>query len=240
MVEWDPKKIKKWKKGIDWIKTIINIIIINLKTFLGLNIVKEPFELIWLPPEQIRCIAKNKEDLLFSSKDLKIINMGKIKNGKWDTKEENFNKSALFISIKKKFLEGVKWENTPIYDLAKTRIKEENKHIWTCTSIDDLDNKLDSTEALYKEIKNKGYKTQRELGSLNRYDEIRVAISRDGEALFLEGNHRLAIAKLLDLDKIPVLVSVWHKKFIDEVKKEYPNKDLTPKFLSQFLQTNQD
>ena len=71
-------------------------------------------------------------------------------------------------------------------------------------------------ELIYDEIQKNGYKTQRELRSTDtipdipthfanvfpEYDEITVDVGRDGTLIWKNGQHRLTIAKLLDLDTV--------------------------------------
>jgi hypothetical protein len=50
----------------------------------------------------------------------------------------------------------------------------------------------------------------------NEWDNISVNVARDGELLFNNrGHHRLAIAKILGIEKLPVQVVVWHKLYFD-------------------------
>jgi len=50
-----------------------------------------------------------------------------------------------------------------------------------------------------------------------RANEIMVDIGRDGEILFVDGRHRLTIAKLLELDRIPVIVTVRHREWVEKI-----------------------
>lgn len=73
----------------------------------------------------------------------------------------------------------------------------------------------------FDKIKSKGYKTQvylkGELQGRKIYDEIRVAIDRNGDYNYIcsSGNHRLAMVKILGLDEIPVIVDGVHKSWLD-------------------------
>ena len=77
-------------------------------------------------------------------------------------------------------------------------------------------------------MKNNGYKKQKELGNSN-WGEVEVAISREGEVLFVDGRHRLSIAKILEIKEIPVIVDLWHKKYMDRIKDITDMKYITPK-----------
>ena len=48
-----------------------------------------------------------------------------------------------------------------------------------------------------------------------RAHEIQVDVARDGELLFADGRHRLSIAKLLDLDAVPVTFLVRHEGWME-------------------------
>lgn len=96
-------------------------------------------------------------------------------------------------------LEKLKWGNT-------SPSERNRKHITT-------------VKELYLNIQSEGYKSQRELNNSGlflvppEYDEIRVNIGRDGEFIFDDGRHRFAAVQLLDIDSIPVRVSVRHQRW---------------------------
>lgn len=50
-------------------------------------------------------------------------------------------------------------------------------------------------------------------------DEVTVGIGRNGDILFTARAHRLSIARILDVGKIPVKISVIHPKWVD-IRKE--------------------
>lgn len=66
---------------------------------------------------------------------------------------------------------------------------------------------------LYDKIKNAGYQSQKQLRTLRPWDEVRVCIGRNGDVLFHDGRHRLAIAKALEIERIPVVVTRIHKSW---------------------------
>ena len=56
--------------------------------------------------------------------------------------------------------------------------------------------------------------------------EITVDIARNGDLLWRGGAHRLAIVKILGVDKIPVRICVRHKKWQENRDKLYVDHDL--------------
>jgi len=183
---------------------------------------------------------------------------GRVKDGNWDQRtkltvrkeyeEKNpdyrqaaevrqgcttFENTVLYQSFKSHFNEGVEWKNTELYQWYDSGVYKPSKYK------SGLDEFFEKYDRIYERIATDGYKTQRELRTQpfpwDRYEEIIVDIGRNGEFLFVNGRHRLSIAKILDLSKIPVVVSVRHKqwmKYCDEVWKkemEVPHPDLKNK-----------
>jgi len=52
-------------------------------------------------------------------------------------------------------------------------------------------------------------------------------VARNGEIIFCDGKHRLYIAKILGIEKVPVTVNVWHKKIIDWVTGKIGSNEVT-------------
>jgi hypothetical protein len=91
-------------------------------------------------------------------------------------------------------------------------------------------------EILFENIKKNGYKPQKELqfnkniNPMLLEDEITVNIDRNGDLLFNNGAHRLSIVKLLNIQKIPIKITMRHPQWINLRKqkllcyKNNPNK----------------
>jgi len=152
-----------------------------------------------------------------------IQKVGEVSTGDWDKttptglpdgKEypKDLNQHTIHQAFVSHFEKGSSWKETSHYQekLAKAGSNQELKHI---------KKKLNEYDDLYKSIKETGYKSQVQLcGPSNtfmdtRLGEILVDIGRNGEILFVDGRHRLSIAKILGLDQIPVFVLVRHKQW---------------------------
>ena len=155
-------------------------------------------------------------------------------NGDWDKKEnlQLFEKHIKYLSYYQHFVQDINWQETPYYKREKERylnglVRKEYK------SIADLNLKFKYHDKLFDKIKQEGFKTQREIiksnGTVINYgrrkiirkpdDEITVGISRNGDIIFFDGRHRLNIAKILNLKKIPIKILVIHPDFISKLKK---------------------
>jgi len=150
-------------------------------------------------------------------------------DGDWDIENlRYFDNDIKHISYIMHFIEGLDWKDTPYYKREKMLYLDGESRI-VYNSIDDLDLKYKYLDNLYEKIKKEGFKTQKEIieseGIKSDYgrgrlhdDDITVAIGRNGEIIFLDGRHRLNIAKILNLKKVPVRVLVIHPKLILKLK----------------------
>jgi len=152
-----------------------------------------------------------------------------IRNGDWDIENtREFQNNIIYRSIRDRFVSGIDWSETEIYTEALKEI-EHNNVIWNgCETESDIDDRCAEMDRLYKDIKEHGYRSQyslrdtkRNTGYINELlNEILVDIDRNGNILFVDGRHRLSIAKILDLETIPVVCVVRHKKWM-ELRDEY-------------------
>jgi hypothetical protein len=153
--------------------------------------------------------------------------LGKIKGGDWDIRETaptdrfehrreyfdnfgQFNESIFYESLKHHFSEEVPWTNT---EYIQRFLEYED------LSYEAILRKYQAIDNLYQTIRNKGYRRQGQVHTnicwIQRLtDEISIDIGRNGELLFVDGKHRLAIAKILDLDTVPVSIIVRHKQWL--------------------------
>ena len=134
------------------------------------------------------------------------------------------------------FIEGEKWPETEFYQSVLHQM-ESGMFKWGCSSEKEFIERCRQLDELYKDIKNNGLKTQKMLGNGEKLkhrgirearDEISVAIGRDGNLIHYDGQNRLAIAKILNLNQVPVKVYRRHKKWMKFRKKlfHYVKKEM--------------
>ena len=83
---------------------------------------------------------------------------------------------------------------------------------------------------LYNDLKNHpSIRSSSELG-FKIENNINVTVTRNGRIVKAagEGHYRLVTAKILNIPKIPVIVTMWHNNYLDNVKTITKNKNLTP------------
>jgi 2-polyprenyl-3-methyl-5-hydroxy-6-metoxy-1,4-benzoquinol methylase len=144
--------------------------------------------------------------------------IGKILGGDWDLERIPIEDLKIYKALSQYFLLGIDLRKTDFY-VGRAKNKEKVSDSWFYLYEDNFEEEVARFTALYKSIKENGYKSQKELGSANKLDEIRVKIDRHGEFLFENSIHRLIIAKILKVKSVPVLVTVRHAKWA-KLKKE--------------------
>ena len=175
----------------------------------------DPFEIHWVDPETITHVSDNTLPVLLS----------RVKGGSWDKETALFSESPVYRSIERWYYEGAPWKETPLYDKFKRTVRTEKA--WGYKSVEDFARRTREIEQLIESIQSDGYKMQAVLiceGDSDSNDpvppllnEVTIDIGRDGEPLWRAfGQHRLAIAKLLDIDEVPVLVATRHRSWIND------------------------
>jgi len=166
----------------------------------------------------------------------KTLGFGQVHGGDWDRKYiEPIEKHPTHIALYQRFVEGYEWEYTEYVDYAKESFRKgEDK--WGYESLEEFkEMRCQYVDRLYESMKKDGYvpnhqndadwpeKDHRLELKPHNFEPI-VCIGRDGEILYKDGIHRVAIAKILDIDKIPVNILARHKKW-QELREEIANAD---------------
>lgn len=193
----------------------------------------DPFKVHFVSPHEI--VEVTRRPVPFSTERWNLL--GSVSNGDWDKKTEfifssdfekrewfttvfsdvRFDECLFYRTMVERYHEGKDWFETDYVDAVLDEIDKGNAVWHGCTDIEDVISRCEYIDNLYKRIKKEGYKTQQEIGvdfKTAMINEIIVDIGRNGRLLFVDGRHRLAIAKLLDLDKIPVTVGVRHLDWV--------------------------
>ncbi len=147
---------------------------------------------------------------------------GWVVEGEWDEDGDHFMQRTYPKAIEQRLVEGLEWEETALAEKYDDQRLEERGN---------------TIDRLYELIYDDGYKSQAQLLEENPEatwkglndamhplaNEIAVDIGRNGELLWnICGQHRLAIAKVLDIDRIPVQVFRRHtewQKLRDDIRR---------------------
>lgn len=197
----------------------------------------DPFSVVSVDPERIVYLIEDggypnqtRNESTFSAPKFK--QAGRVVGGDWDDRNWRFEETDVYRGFEARFERGVPWCETAFYRRSLAYI-EDGIELWGCTSEHDFQKRCAFVESLYDSIASHGYRSQSELaaapsgavgddspaaapsgddsrGVETVTDEITVCVGRDGELLFMDGRNRLSIAKILDLDRVPVWIMVRH------------------------------
>lgn len=169
-----------------------------------------------IPPKKLNPVQLGewyRHVFYFDYNDKNIYN---IIDGSWDL-EKNlvlFEENLIIDALNQVYTKNKAWEETAYYDYFKNFIYHNEEF---------LKKRIDYNNFLFEKMKKEGYKNKNEIiidvfeqihpeSPVHLDDEIRVAIGRSGNIVFIDGNHRLAIAKFLNYDIIPVRIALVHPK----------------------------
>jgi 2-polyprenyl-3-methyl-5-hydroxy-6-metoxy-1,4-benzoquinol methylase len=167
----------------------------------------DPTRVVWAPREPLQHVEPTRINLVLIRKGLRAARRGGLRGGTWDEEvlDRPFEETDFFAALREHFIDGSEWESVGavgavLRDLTGAELRER-------------DNTLEAVDALYRAIRTEGYRTQPELPSGQRGDEISVAIGRDGRYRLIQGRMRLALARLLGLRTVPVRVVTRHRSW---------------------------
>ncbi len=188
------------------------------RTRLRRGTVYDPYRIYWIDPARIERYLVIKA----SNSEKPFEESGTIMDGDWDLRTNEFHSLDVYRAFRDRFENGKPWDKTDYYARVLGDI-EAGRLRWNCADKGQFHERLKAIEDLYKNILAHGYRSQAEIAtsgygefeSCGVEDEIRVHIDRHGEYLFADGRHRLSIAKILNLETVPVKVSRRHRKWAD-------------------------
>lgn len=141
---------------------------------------------------------------------------GTVAGGDWDLDGIPVQEYGHVYSIlKQRVIDSLDYDKIPEFRENIERINRGETPD-NCSSEEQYRAKYVRFEDLYKTIKSLGYQTQKELKTGRPFNEIRVQVGRRGNLLFEEGMHRLAIAQVLRLRKIPVIITRRHAEWVEK------------------------
>lgn len=202
-----------------------------------------PFKIIYVDPQEISEMTRRKIPQVWRNR---LESIGTVSSGEWDIRSEfqyddnytrsefhkkiypsiKFKESIFYTSLERHFKNDLCWEETEFVKNCFRQV-EKGDIVWAnCKSREDILQRCQEVDSLYESIKAEGIKSQRELksaGLTSFTNEILVDIGRNGQFLRAHGRHRLAIAQILDVERIPVAVLVRHQKWMEHRDSVYRN-----------------
>lgn len=141
-----------------------------------------------------------------------LIPYGTVRGGEWDQNRPAFDNLLLYRGAEQRFLDGRSWDQTVYYRKLFGRFRSQGWSPYDASAL--ASKRCERVETLYRRVEEEGYRSQRVLDG-HPLHEVTVNVARDGTLLYnSEGRHRLSIAKILDVEEIPVLVLVRHENSV--------------------------
>jgi len=214
-------------------KVLIKIYYIYLKVYIVFKTWKDydrkyeaplyPFKILEIKPSIIK--ERMKKSASFKKTNYFLPS---VKEGNWHNQTLPFEEHYNFKGLKQHFKEDLPFKDTILYKKTVKGVKNQSEiYDYHCDSEKELIKRLNNIDKLYSQIKEQGYLKQSEIKKKNikvnksitiddklvELNEITVNIGPKGEFIFEDGQHRLGIAKLLELEKVPVRILVRHQEW---------------------------
>ncbi|WP_139222395.1 hypothetical protein [Natronobacterium gregoryi] len=186
----------------------------------------DPLKLLWVDPD---CIQYE-----ISGRASHLRRFGRVYSGDWDQNLELISDNTIYKSFEERFNGGASWDETEYYQKMSDRI-HRGQSTRAGSSQSELDQYFSEMDELYRRIGQDGYRSQSSLEATNpeetrlknmdapvpAMNEVGVCIGREGALIHrYRGAHRLAIAKVADIDAVPIQVLSRHSAW-QRVRDEY-------------------
>jgi hypothetical protein len=139
--------------------------------------------------------------------------LGSVIDRDWDREVYAVAELDVVRAIEDHVERGTPWADTKLHRELSAAV-ERGDVLYACRTRDDVAERFRRLDELRARIAGEGFRSQRELADGRPWDEVLVAIDRDGRFLLADGRHRLALARSLGVDMIPVLVLARHSSWV--------------------------
>lgn len=196
-------------------------------------------QIAWMPQIFMKRVFQiNIDEIKFVTFDESLSRLGKVgfcQPGDWDINSTVKRKSIFeeiaegepmawhHITIQQLFLNGFKPKETLQYKLMIDNLKNQGNRFsqYNCKSVIEVDKYFFELINAFKSMQTDGYLTQIELGN-NTEDEIPLYVTRNGSFTQVSGaQHRIRMAEILKITKLPCYVRGTHPSFLLAVCKRY-------------------
>lgn len=206
-----------------------------------------PFKTVFVDPDQINRFT-GRPLPLWKDKETCI---GQVQGGDWDRNSDliieedydheerrwlyeliflsKYDETVFHKSFVRHFEHNVKWEETEFVKKNIQRIEEGYRGWKSSESKQELLNSCEEMDRIFQKIRNQGYKQQKELEDIStllerKLNEVVVDIGGKGDLLLVDNRHRLSMAKILDIEQIPVCFLTCHKEWMETRDSVYHNE----------------
>ena len=123
--------------------------------------------------------------------------------------DKSLDQCAHVRAMRQHFVDGLDWVETEYSGLYDKKYRKMGRHGGNKGDFNIFaKKKLEKYDSIFEDMKSNGYRK-----SASIEENIEVALDERGEILLIDGRHRLVLAQLLDLSKIPVVVNLIAESF---------------------------
>ena len=133
--------------------------------------------------------------------------------GWWDRCRSNLKQTIFYKSMEEHFVRGVPWEETIFVKRRVDELESDEDAAWGIDSRSDLEGRCESTDQLFSSITQKGFLPPEKLEDEER--GVMANIGRDGTYIAMGGRHRITLASIAEIDRIPVQIALRHREFVE-------------------------
>lgn len=192
------------------------LLVVKASRYLSSMTLPDPQTIYWIDPSriqyhtQLETKSDDWEDWVFPQH--KKVNL--VQDGNWDEPAYRVSDMRICRAVQDR-TNGVSWPTTDYYKTAVKQIAA-GRPLWGCANRSDFDMKCEAIDKLIDSISANGYipasanPSGANVDSPFGHGEILVNIGRNGAPLFQDGRHRLAVARAMGLNKVPVQIYVRH------------------------------
>ncbi len=167
----------------------------------------DPYRIRWVPPSAVTSTTARR---------ISEGERGRMLDGDWDVTALPLQGLAVWRGLEQRLCEGLAWEDTVLAP-GRQHVPEApnvgRRYADLPTVV--IAKRLAGLDALATTLRRDGWLPHHDIGAPFR-KEMAVVISRDGRLIRnSSGLHRLIMAHLLGLDRIPCRVLVEHAEYID-------------------------
>jgi len=191
--------------------------------------VPDPETVFWIAPHRIEWHTNYApggertppKDRVFDNQKDK----GRVLGGSWDLSDYRFTELDVACAMRERIQSGAPWESTALHARLSEELRARGHTSWHIRSTDDLAAHFAHVDQVIASVRAHGYRANHEIalpgeekgvdGDPRFSSEITVNIGRDGQYLFQDGRHRLAVAQLLGVESVPVKVLVRHRQWVE-------------------------
>jgi len=213
-----------------------------------------PFKTVFVDPGQINRFTGRPLPLWRNKEN----HIGEVRGGDWDRNSDliieedydheerrwlyelifsgRYDETVFHRSFAQHFEHNVKWEETEFIKKNIQKIEDGHRGWKSSESKQELLNSCEEMDHIFQKIRNQRYKKQGELKDAStllerKLNEVVVDIGRKGDLLLVDNRHRLSMAKILNLEQIPVCFLTRHEEWMEtrdsvyhsEIQRKHPD-----------------